>query len=212
MNRRFWSIFLGLLLWGWATLVWARDFNIVGIYADEEMTTNEATAEINDLVTVYVILDRPHNPYRGGSDGEAVENVGCYSFILDFSTNLEVIDNPGLTGSTAVDKRPNCNGICVEYRNCFGGLLPVGPNLRITLKAFGLRYIGPGPGEIRLRPPTIPVVDGQMDYWYRDVEHTGWVLPMYPVTESFETPVFVVNPDALPTNKHNWGGLKSLYR
>lgn len=213
MGKRFFIALCGLLtVWGWAVLAQGQEFNIVGVYADEDMSSAEVTAEIDDLVTIYVVLDHPYNPHRNNGKGEDIDNVGCYSFILDLSTNLEVVENPGLAVSEKTAQRPNCSGVCVEYRSCYGFLAPVGENQRITLKSFVLRYTGSGPGEIRLRPPTIPAVPDEMDFWYRDPDLTGWVLPMYPVTGAFETPVFVVNGPPLPTTEHSWGRVKSLYR
>jgi len=74
----------------------------------------------------------------------------------------------------------------------------VGDNRLITLISLDLRYLGPGPAEIRLRPPSFEILDNQMDFWYRDVEQTGWILPMNPASGSFEVPVFVVNADQVP--------------
>ena len=70
--------------------------------ADEMMSDNTATAEPGDYLTFYVVLDNPRNPFRGGSRGEDVIQVGCYAFGLDLSTNLQFVtkDLP------AADKRP----------------------------------------------------------------------------------------------------------
>ncbi len=183
----------------------AQDRNLVGVYSDEEMSGATATAEAGDLLTVYVILSYPHNPHLNRPGGEEVDNVGCYSFTLDL-VNLELVTKAGYAA------RPICTGVCTEYRTCFGALLPVGGDRRITLASFDLRYLGPGPAEIRLRPHSNDVLEDLMDYWYRDSEMTGWLLAMYPVSESFDIPVFVVNGDQVPATSENWGSLKSTYR
>lgn len=182
--------------------------NLVGIYTDELMTANTATAEPGDYLTFFVVLDNPRNPFRGGRRGEDVIQVGCYAFGLDLSANLQFVTKDLPTA----DKRPECTGDCTYFRQCFGALLPVEADRHITLRSFVVLYLGPGPAEIRLRPDVLELVDGEMDYWYRDPENTGWVLGMYPVTGSYELPVMVINGDGVPTEAQSWGTLKSLYR
>lgn len=191
----------------------AQTSNLVGVYGDEQMGSATATAEAGDLLTVYVVLSDPMNPHVGDEAKAEVENIGCYSFVLDLTTNLEIL-TPELINSSGAAKPviPGCIGNCTEYRTCYGFLIPVGGDRRITLTSFDLRYVGPGPAEIRLRPPTMQVLDGEMDFWYRDPQQTGWILPMYPATGDFDLPVFVVNEGQVPTAATSWGSVKSVYR
>lgn len=182
--------------------------NQVGIYTDELMTANTAIAEPGDYLTFYVVLDNPRNRFLGGRQGEDVDRVGCYAFGLDLSTNLQFVTKD-LPPS---GKRPDCTGTCTYFRNCFGALLPVESDRHITLRSFVVRYLGPGPAEIRLRPDVLEVIDDAMDYWYRDSENTSWVLGMHPVTGSYELPVMVINGEGVPTVGQSWGALKALYR
>ncbi len=184
----------------------AEELNLVGVYADEEMSEATATATAGDILTVYVILNDPINPHLNRPGGEDVDNVGCYSFTLDLTTNLEPVNKASFLA------KPECTGVCTEFKSCYGALIPVGDNRLITLISLDLRYLGPGPAEIRLRPPSFEILDNQMDFWYRDVEQTGWILPMNPASGSFEVPVFVVNADQVPATNENWGSLKSTYR
>ena len=184
----------------------AEELNLVGVYADEAMNEATASATAGDILTVYVVLADPINPHLNRPGGEDVDNVGCYSFTLDLTTNLEPVNK------AAYIARPECTGVCTEFRSCYGSLIPVGSNRLITLISFDLRYLGSGPAEIRLRPPSIDVLEGQMDFWYRDAQMTGWMLPMNPASGSFEMPVFVVNGDQVATANENWGSLKSTYR
>ena len=184
----------------------AQELNSVGVYADEQMGAITATAAAGDLLTVYVILADPQNPHLGDQGNEAVENIGCYSFTLDLTTNLELVDK------AAKPIHPDCTGVCTEYRYCYGSLVPVGGDRHITLRSFDLRYLGPGPGEIRLRFPTVDVIEGEMDFWYRDADLTGWILPMYAASGSSDSPVLVVNEGQMPTRASSWGTLKSTYR
>ncbi len=177
--------------------------NLVGIYTDGAMSANTATAEPGDYLTLYVVLHDPHNPHRN----EDVAQVGCAAFGLDLSLNLEFVAKKATTDG----KQPDCTGNCTYFRSCFGAQLPVDGDRRITLRSFVVRYFGPGPAEIRLRPDVFELLDGDMDYWYRDPENTGWVLPMYPVTGSYELPAFVIN-GAVPTAAESWGNLKARYR
>jgi hypothetical protein len=181
----------------------AEELNLVGVYADEEMSESTATATAGDILTVYVILNDPINPHLNRPGGEDVDNVGCYSFTLDLTTNLEPV---------AKAARPECTGVCTEFKSCYGALIPVGGNRLITLISLDVRYLGSGPAEIRLRPPSFEILENQMDFWYRDVEQTGWILPMNPASGSFDIPVFVVNGDQVPATNENWGSLKSTYR
>ncbi len=194
---------LGSTTWSGAP---AQELNAVGVYADEQMSAVTAAAESGDILTVYVILDDPQNPHLGDRGDEAVGNIGCYSFTLDLTANLELVDK------AARPVHPDCTGVCFEYRYCYGTLVPVGGNRHITLKSFQLRYLGSGPGEIRLRYPTVDVIEGEMDFWYRDAELTGWILPMYPASGSSDLPVFVVTEGQVPTTEESWGTLKSTYR
>ena len=184
----------------------AQQNNFVGVYTDEQMTANTTTVTAGDLLTVYVILSNPRNPHIGDQSNALVETIGCYSFALDMSTNLELLDK------AAKPVVPGCLGECTEYRTCYGVLIPVGSDRHITLRSFDLRYLGAGPAEIRLRPHTVNVIEGEMDYWYRDAQLTGWVLPMYPASGSFELPVFVVDEGQVPVQAATWGSLKTIYR
>jgi hypothetical protein len=184
----------------------AEELNLVGVYADEEMSESTATATAGDILTVYVILNDPINPHLNRPGGEDVDNVGCYSFTLDLTTNLEPV------AKAAYPARPECTGVCTEFKSCYGALIPVGGNRLITLISLDVRYLGSGPAEIRLRPPSFEILENQMDFWYRDVEQTGWILPMNPASGSFDIPVFVVNGDQVPATNENWGSLKSTYR
>ncbi len=184
----------------------AEELNLVGVYADEAMNEATASATVGDILTVYVVLADPINPNLNRPGGEDVDNVGCYSFTLDLTTNLEPVNK------AAYIAKPECTGVCTEFRSCYGALIPVGSNRLITLISFELRYLGNGPAEIRLRPPSIDVLEDQMDFWYRDPEQTGWILPMNPASGSFDMPVFVVNGDQVPAANENWGSLKSTYR
>ena len=182
-------------------------FSQVGIYADETPTVAAVTADPGDILTIYVVLDQPHNPHVD----EDCANVGCYSFRIDLSENLQLLANREAT-AVAPDKRPECAGVCYDLRTCFGALLPVGDDGHITLRSFVVRYLGPGPGEIRLRQPLQEILAGEMDFWYRDADQTGWMLPMYPSSGDFETPVFVVNGDQVGTVGALWGHVKASYR
>ena len=184
----------------------AQELNAVGVYSDEQMGAATTTAAAGDLLTVYVILADPQNPHLGDQGNQDVDNVGCYSFTLDLTTNLELV------AKAAKPIHPDCSGVCTEYRYCFGSLVPVGADRRITLRSFDLRYLGPGPAEIRLRFPTADVIEGEMDFWYRDADLTGWILPMYPASGSSDLPVFVVNEGQVPITASSWGALKSKYR
>ncbi|MEN8005956.1 MAG: hypothetical protein ABFS42_03035 [Candidatus Krumholzibacteriota bacterium] len=184
----------------------AQELNAVGVYSDERMSATTVNAEAGDLLTVYVVLDNPQNPHMEDQANSLVQNVGCYSFALDLTTNLELV------AKAAKPIRPDCTGVCTEYRNCFGFLKPVGGDRFITLTSFDLRYLGSGQAEIRLRAPEVDVIEGEMDFWYRDILQTGWILPMYPASGSFDNPVFVVNGDQVPATKASWGSLKSIYR
>jgi hypothetical protein len=199
---------LGLLVIAANSAIAVETENLVGIYTDELMTANTATAEPGDYLTFFVVLDNPHNPFRGGSRGEDVVQVGCYAFGLDLSTNLQFVTKDLPTA----DKRPECTGDCTYFRDCFGAQLPVESDRHITLRSFVVRYLGPGPAEIRLRPDVFELFDGKMDYWYRDPENTGWVLAMHPVTGSYELPALVINGEGVPTVAQSWGALKALYR
>ena len=59
---------------------------------------------------------------------------------------------------------------------------------------------------------TVNVIQGEMDYWYRDDQLTGWILPMYPASGSFDLPVFVLDEGQVPVHAATWGSLKSIYR
>ena len=202
-----WNLILAVVL-GAANVsgALAQELNAVGVYADEEMIEATATAASGDILTVYVILADPQNPHLGDQGNEDVDFIGCYSFTLDMTSNLELVSK------AAKPIHPDCTGICLEYRNCFGSLIPVGGDRHITLRSFDLRYLGPGPAEIRLRSPTVDVIEGEMDFWYRDADMTGWILPMYPASGSFDIPVFVVYEGQVPTTVASWGTLKSTYR
>lgn len=184
----------------------AQEQNLVGVYSDEEMSSANVTATAGEILTVYVVLADPQNPHLRNQGNEIVDKIGCYSFTLDLSTNLELVTKASFPA------RPICTGVCTEYRTCFDALLPVGGDRHITLRSFDLRYEGPGPAEIRLRPHSNDVIIDKMDYWYRDADLTSWILPMYPVSGSFDIPVFVINGDQVPTSNESWGSLKSTYR
>jgi hypothetical protein len=183
--------------------------NLVTVSLSEATDVAETTAAPDALITVHVVLVRPRNPHLTGGEGAPVDNVGCYAFTLDLSPNLVPADD-GAAGPPA--KQPDCSGVCYPLRTCYGSLLPVGPDDRITLRSFVLRYLGPGPGEIRLRPPALEILSGAMDYWYRDAALTGWVLPMYPAHGDHAQPLFVVRPDRVPVAAAAWGAVKVRYR
>ena len=185
--------------------------NEIGIYMVENPTADNAqdmamyTGALPGMFTCYVVCTHPVNMHYG-APGSTVRNPITLIGGMEFRINLPT----GLFIQEAV-MPPNSINFATPPEWLAGVEAPVVDDhctlLRLTLATFstapGYIYLSP----VQVAPQSIP---GSMSI--TDYLDDFRLNPAYPVSGSYDLPVFGVLESVVPTEDASWSDVKSLYR
>jgi len=186
-------------------------YNEIGLYTD--MTGDIESVNINvnlyDFYTVYLVLTNPFNyEFDDGSGnlvGRAVTNIEAFESQVRWNEAGVIVTETAIAndGINFYDS-PN---YLVGYQTP----VPVvsGAAVLITWTLF----------EFDLNPHTVfmglfptPTFYDSNAYVDADDPSQPNIVPMHPVSGSFDMPVFGINASVVAVENSSWGGVKALYR
>jgi hypothetical protein len=184
--------------------------NELGVFLNQDGTGPHGVATtVNELVTLYVVLLRP--TYVDAPGGPVpYESVTSFEFMLNFDNPdpLYCVDQWLPPGALNFGDDENFHLGYLEY---FVGFLSPEPVIDEAIHLVELTFlpVSVSVTEIRISPVNNPSVEGEICYVPGEVAILEF---MYPISGSYDAPVFIFNGEAVPVESLSFGSVKSLYR
>lgn len=181
--------------------------NEVGIYTNSDGTGATGIHGLIGQVELYLVLTRPTDT----EIGQPLDNINGFDCRLDFSS----VDNLAFLGAVLPPDAINFNpynhfseGYMEYFVAMLNGIPVIGESVSLITFTFG--QTAPGMVAVRLGPLQVftPIVEGQMTV----SQEQGPLVPIYPISGSFDAPVFLFDGDAVAVENQSFGSLKALFR
>ena len=179
--------------------------NELGLYATTDGTGPSGIYGSNVLLNVYLVLTKPTDT----DTGIPYDTINAFECRLEFSPigDLFMLGDALPPMSINIGDNSHLHEGYLEYVVGIATDWPV-TNESVVLIEFTFIHVAPGAIEVFLAPPSLPYFPGLMAFQ----SVSGHVLPMYPISGSFDAPVFLFEGEAVAIENQSFGSLKALYR
>ena len=179
--------------------------NEIGLYTTTDGTGPSGIYGLNYPLDVYLVLTKPTDP----DTGIPYDTVNAFECRLEFSPagNLFLLQSILPPTSINIGDVDHINEGYLEYIVGIGNDWPV-TNESVVLIEFTFLHAAPGVIEVFLAPTSYPYQPDTIVYQ----SEVGHLVPMYPISGSFDAPVFLFEGEAVAVENQSFGSLKALYR
>ena len=155
---------------------------------------------------MYLVLTKPTDT----NTGIPYDTINAFECRLDFSPIGDLFMLADVLPPTSINigdtDHLNDEGY-LEYIVGIGTAWPV-VDESVVLIEFVFIHTAPGEIEVFLAPTSVPAFPGLMVFQ----SESGVLLPMHPISGSFDAPVFVFEGEAVAVENQSFGSLKALFR
>jgi len=181
-------------------------YNQVGLYLTDDGLGPNVTYDVGFPVDVFLVLTNPTDGYN---------NNEPYLFIrgFDCQLNFNPIGNLDKLGETFPGNYLNIGDNSditqgfLEYIVGFAEPIPV-TDESVVLVMITFMHTAPGVIEVTLGPTSVPAIPGRMAY----VTPPLSLEIMYPISGSYDAPLFFFDGDEVAVVNVSFGAVKALYR
>lgn len=194
-----------------AGFAWPTDPNEIGLYTEPNGYGATGTYNVGVPVNVYLVLTKPTNL----EVWEPISTLAVFETQLNFNPIGGVVLLADALPEPAINfgDAGHINDGYLEY--IVGAYFPYSwpvTDESIVLITFTFINTNSGAVEITLGPVSYPTIPGQMVFGTRDYEAPFHFEFMYPISGSYDTPVFLFNGEAVAVENASFGSVKALYR
>ncbi|MCK9996179.1 MAG: hypothetical protein KAH56_07860 [Candidatus Krumholzibacteria bacterium] len=180
--------------------------NEIGLYMNEDGTGATGTFDLGIPIYAYLVLTKP---------ADTANNDTPYATINAFECRLTFSSSEGLfklgdqlppTSINIGDQSSISQGF-LEYIVGIANDVPVTDESVVLIEFVFLAVVDLSI-EVTIGPTSKPSRPGVMVFQ----SESGHLVPMYPVSGSYDDPIFIFNGEAVDVVKESFGSVKALYR
>jgi len=180
--------------------------NEIGLYMNEDGTGATGTYDLGVPIYAYLVLTKPADTFDNDTPYATINAFECR---LTFSSSEGLFKLGDTFPPTAINIGDNTSidqGF-LEYIVGIAEDVPV-MDESVVLVEIGFLFVVSSVFEVTIGPTSRPSRPGIMVFQ----SVPGILVPMYPVSGSYEDPIFLFNGEAVDLEKETFGSVKALYR